>query len=60
MIEVFNPTDPSLSDSDIEYECWPPSHNDDEEIETVIVYTEREAEAYEKLGYDVFAWPREK
>lgn len=55
-MEIFNPLDPSLCDSDIEWECFPPG--DDEDFESVTVYTEQEARALEKKGYTAFPFPR--
>lgn len=57
-MEIFNPLDPSLCDSDIEWECFPPG--DDEDFESVTVYTEQEARALEKKGYTAFPFPRVK
>ena len=56
-MKLFDPTNPKVCDSDIEFECMPPNHGE-ENLDSVVVYTEREAQAYEREGYSVFAFPR--
>lgn len=59
-LPVFDPTDPFLSDEDIEYECFSPDEDEDGLCDSVIVYTEREAIEYEKKGWTAFPFPRQK